>query len=52
MELSSIFKWYREDFEAEDVTLQRFIQRHAGAPIDPEAQIRFLDYDWGLNGDW
>ena len=52
--LSSIFKWYRSDFEAAAGTLAAFIQhyRNEAEPVRTEASIRFLDYDWSLNGHW
>lgn len=57
LEISSIFKWYREDFEtgwrgAE--SLQQFLMLYSESleanivEIDG-LDIRFLDYDWGLN---
>jgi hypothetical protein len=52
--LSAIFKWYREDFEASDGSLEAFVRR-CRAPGDRQlraAEIRFLDYDWSLNGTW
>ena len=54
LELSSIFKWYRPDFEAAAGSVQGFIQRygHGGGAIRADAPIRFLDYDWALNGHW
>lgn len=54
LELSSIFKWYRSDFESAAGSVQVFVQTHwkgAGA-IRPDAPVRFLDYDWALNGQW
>ncbi len=54
--LSSIFKWFRKDFEADGRSLVEFI-----APYVPEdgrafleeqgegVSIRFLKYDWSLN---
>ena len=54
LELSSLFKWYRADFEAASGSLPAFIAEHAPSarPIDASARIRFLDYDWALNGHW
>jgi hypothetical protein len=54
LRLSSIFKWYRSDFEAAAGSLQAFIQRYwkGGGVIGADAPIRFLDYDWSLNGEW
>lgn len=62
LEISSIFKWYREDFErgwrGAD-SLAAFLGRYADALDLSEAQrsalaggelaIEFLDYDWRLN---
>ncbi len=63
LEVSSIFRWYREDFErgwrnADD--LAAFLALYAEPlGLDPDAlrrladgriKIRFLDYDWRLNG--
>lgn len=62
IQVSSIFKWYRSDFEAGwrgARTLRQFLALHATAlRLSPEqtAQLRagtlpiaFLDYDWRLN---
>ena len=54
--LSSIFKWFRKDFEREGSLVdfvmpyltadeRSFVEAHDGAP-----PIAFLDYDWSLNG--
>ena len=47
--LSSIFKWYGPDFEWGGSSLRDFVERHAGVTIPPEAEIEWLDYDWGIN---
>jgi hypothetical protein len=53
--LSSIFKWYAEDFEPPGVVdyIRRFARgafrtrlEAAGADVD----VEYLDYDWSLNG--
>ena len=53
--LSSIFKWFREDFEAVGGPLA-FARRHAPeaqarwlADHADRARVRHLDYDWSLN---
>ncbi len=54
IELSSIFKWYRDDFVQTDGSLVRFIE-HYGAPgwkFRPYTRVEFLRYDWSLNGSW
>ncbi len=55
--LSSVFKWFAADFEKGGKTViesiapylpaegRRFIEEHRGA-----ISIRYLDYDWSLNG--
>ena len=61
-ELSSIFKWFREDFEQGhqgfrkiDDLLARYADQLADAPADREklrsgsVTISHLDYDWSLN---
>jgi hypothetical protein len=54
--LSAIFDWYREDFEVDGRTLEQYV---AGYVDDPGVarglrngafEVRFLPYDWGLNG--
>jgi len=62
LEVSPLFRWYREDFEAgwRGVTsLRGFLGRYADALglddgqrarlIDDDLPVRFLDYDWSLN---
>jgi hypothetical protein len=49
--LSSIFRWFRGDFEAAAGSLPAFVSRYmddAGVTA-PEVRVEFLDYDWALN---
>ena len=53
--LSSIFKWFRGDFEAASMTLPAFVAQYmddatATAIRAGRARVVFLDYDWSLNG--
>lgn len=63
MEVSSIFKWYKDDFTKgwrQTNSLSQFLALYATAlTLSPEQEkqlradklsIRFLDYDWNLNG--
>ncbi len=60
LEVSRIFDWYREDFERESGSVNGFLSRYAQVLADTEAArtrirdqsppIRFLRYDWRLNG--
>lgn len=59
LELSSIFDWYKADFERGGASVPQFIARYAGALANDAAgqamvrrgalPIRYLDYDWKLN---
>lgn len=53
--LSSIFMWFREDFEHAAGTLVEYVARYVDEPTaaalhEPGVRIEFLDYDWSLNG--
>jgi hypothetical protein len=54
--VSKIFDWYREDFELAAGSLQRYLASYvedaevAKALDNDEFDIRFLKYDWKLNG--
>ena len=51
--LSTIFKWYRDDFgETEEDVLAYLARYHEGLQKLLEANTRYkvaYDYDWGLN---
>ncbi len=54
--LSSILKWYREDFPSGDrnffIYLSRFAPQNAAASLSGEPalwSVRYLGYDWSLN---
>lgn len=53
--LSPIFEWFREDFERDGTTLTAFVAQFAdhemaNATSSGDVPVRFLDYDWSLNG--
>jgi len=53
--LSSIFDWFREDFERDAGSLEAYVGRFLGESAastlrNGEFRTRFLDYDWSLNG--
>jgi len=53
---SSIFKWFRADFERAKGSLAAFIGQYsqpdvAAALKQGDVRIEFLDYDWSLNGN-
>jgi hypothetical protein len=55
--LSSIFKWFRKDFGSNNTELLDFLEPYV-SPMDrafleehrDELSIRFMNYDWSLNG--
>lgn len=47
--LSSIFKWFKKDF-IENGTLVEYIRKYSKTDFHLDAKIKYLDYDWGLNG--
>ncbi len=48
IELSRIFKWYKKDFENHG-SLVAYLNQYLKSPIDPDAKIDFLKYNWSLN---
>jgi hypothetical protein len=54
--VSRIFKWFAEDFEAAAGNVQGFLARYvdddkvAETLRQGQLKLRFLDYDWSLNG--
>lgn len=47
-QLSKIFKWYKSDF-TEDTSLLGYINQYLKNSISNDADVEYLDYDWGLN---
>ncbi len=47
-QLSKIFKWYKSDF-TEDTSLLGYINQSLKNSISNDADVEYLDYDWGLN---
>jgi hypothetical protein len=52
--ISSIFKWYGEDFKDDPV---QFILDHTAGELHErivqlgkDVRVKYLDYDWSLNG--
>jgi hypothetical protein len=54
LELSSIFSWYQSDFRRSAGSVQAFVARHWPGQLRLAAgiPIRYLPYDWSLNGSW
>lgn len=47
--LSSIFKFYTEDFLAHEPGLIAYVNRYRADKIPTDFAIRFQDYDWTVN---
>jgi hypothetical protein len=47
--VSSILKFYREDFLAKSPTLIDYINRYAQHAIPEDYEVEFIDYDWTVN---
>jgi len=54
LQISSIFKWYGDDFNAAAGSVPQFIARHWPRQdrFAPGLPVHFLEYDWSLNGTW
>jgi len=50
LSVSSIFKWFHEDFEHAAGTVQGFVGRWLDGAAGAR-KIEYLDYDWSLNGN-
>lgn len=48
-ELSSIFSWFTSDF-TKNGSLKDFINQFSDIAILPETSVKFMDYNWQLNG--
>lgn len=49
IEVSKIFSWFGGDFK-KGQSLVEFIDRYTKVDIDKKAKVRFMKYDWNLNG--
>jgi hypothetical protein len=48
VEVSNIFKWFKKDF-TKNGDLINFLNKYSKVPIDKNARVRYMDYDWSLN---
>ncbi len=49
IQLSKIFDWYKDDF-TKNGSLIDYLNKYSTIKINKKAKIRFLEYDWNLNG--
>lgn len=48
VELSQIFNWFKEDF-TKDGTLIDYLNKYSNIKISPDAEVKFIEYNWSLN---
>lgn len=48
-DLSKYFTWYAGDFKDAAPSVIAFINKYATTPLDADAKIDYLDYNWNLN---
>lgn len=49
VEISEIFNWFKGDFTSNGSVID-YINKYANEPINKKAKIKYLPYDWSLNG--
>lgn len=49
VQISQIFNWFKGDFTKQG-SLIDFLNKYSNTPIRKNAKVRFLTYDWSLNG--
>lgn len=49
LELSKLFNWYGSDFRKEGRDIIDYIRQYTDQPINDEATIEYMEYDWSLN---
>ncbi|MFL0077588.1 DUF547 domain-containing protein [Tenacibaculum maritimum] len=49
LQLSKIFEWFKGDFTKTD-SLVAYLNKYANTKIAAKPKIRFLEYNWNLNG--
>lgn len=49
VEISEIFNWFKGDFTADGSVID-YLNRYAKTPVNKKAKIKYLTYDWSLNG--
>jgi len=47
--ISELFKWYKNDFELEDISIIQYINFYRETKIPEDYKIEYITYDWKLN---
>ncbi len=48
-QVSKIFSWFSGDFVRDAGSVRAYLNRYAQTPLEPDAPISYLEYDWALN---
>lgn len=49
VQLSKILNWYWGDFKDQYDSRIELINKYAESKVNTDAEVEFLEYDWGLN---
>ena len=49
VQLSKIFEWFKGDFTKKSDLID-FLNKYSDVKISSKAKVKFLEYDWSLNG--
>jgi hypothetical protein len=49
VQISEIFNWFKGDFTADGSVID-YINKYANSKVNKKAKIKYLPYDWNLNG--
>ncbi len=49
LKLSQIFEWYASDFDRDEGTVIKFINKYRSSEIPSNIKIGYTEYDWSLN---
>lgn len=49
VQISEIFNWFKGDFTADGSVID-YLNKYSTTPINKKAKIKYLPYDWNLNG--
>ena len=46
--VSQLFNWYKDDFTKQGTVID-YLNRYSETKLNPDANLSFMEYDWGLN---
>ena len=48
-QLSKYFDWYKGDWEKNNQSVAKWVNKYSTTPMDAKAEVSYLDYNWNLN---